>query len=198
MTNRGWTVVKVGGSLFDLPDLRSRLQEFLGNLGAGSVLIVPGGGATAEAIRALDNTHQLGEEASHWLAVEALSINARFLQTLLPEAKLIRECTASGDSPGAKYLLDAWPFFQADKTRYDHLPHCWVVTSDSLALRAATLFQARELILLKSVDWPGDDWVEAGRLGVVDGYFAEALQQAPTLRVRIVNLRLATARVAAP
>ena len=74
--------------------------------------------------------------------------------------------------------------------RSDHLPHDWHITSDSLAVRLATLVKARELILLKSIDWPGNDWSAASRAGIVDGYFTEAVQKAPIdLRVRIVNLR---------
>jgi len=72
------------------------------------VLIVPGGGATAEAIRSFDDTHQLGDEAAHWLAIQALSVNARFLQALLPEAKLVGD--VPGDGPRRWNLLDALPF----------------------------------------------------------------------------------------
>jgi 5-(aminomethyl)-3-furanmethanol phosphate kinase len=196
MTNIAWIVVKVGGSLFDLPNLRSRLRQWLTELGDANVLIVPGGGATAEAIRALDRTHQLGEGAAHWLAIEALSVNARFLQALLPEVRLFGDFLP--EVQGHLFLLDALPFFQADEARHDHLPHRWQVTSDSLAARAATLLTARELILLKSVDWSGADWAEAGRAGVVDGYFADAMQMAPALHARVVNFRAASARVAVP
>jgi 5-(aminomethyl)-3-furanmethanol phosphate kinase len=123
-------------------------------------------------------------------------VNARCLQALLPEARLLGEVAAEMDGPW--FLLDALPFFQADEMNRDHLPHRWQVTSDSLAVRAAALVDAGELTLLKSIDWHGDDWTEAARAGVVDEYFAEALQQAPALRVRVVNFRAATARVAAP
>jgi 5-(aminomethyl)-3-furanmethanol phosphate kinase len=196
MSDNTWIVVKVGGSLFDLPDFRPRLREWLAELGNINVLIVPGGGATTDAIRAFDRTHRLGEEASHWLAIQAMSVNARFLKALLPDANLV------GDVPvqenGQWYLLDALPFFQMDDSRPGHLPHRWQVTSDSLAVRAATLVNARELILLKSVDWLGNDWAEASRAGVVDEYFAQALRQAPLLHVRVVNFRAAIAPVAAP
>ena len=57
-------------------------------------------------------------------------------------------------------------------------------------LSAATLLNAHELILLKSTDWPESDLGEAGRSGIVDSYFADALCQAPsTMRVRLVNMR---------
>ena len=90
-----WTVVKVGGSLFDLPDLRQRLQSYLARFDADKVALVPGGGATADAVRAFDRVHRLGEETSHWLAIQALSVNARFLQTILPGATIIVDVGAA-------------------------------------------------------------------------------------------------------
>jgi aspartokinase-like uncharacterized kinase len=190
MRDEAWIIVKVGGSLFDWPDLRSRLIAWLAQLGDANVLIVPGGGATADAIRALDAMHHLGEEAAHWLAIQALSVNTRFLHALLPSTRIVAENPILA-CPAGSYVLDALPFFQADEMRSDHLPHCWHITSDSLAVRLATLVKARELILLKSIDWPGTDWAAASRAGIVDGYFTEAVQKAPiNLRVRIVNLRV--------
>ena len=61
------SVFKVGGSLFDLPDLGQRLA-WLAEAQLSTVLLVPGGGPTAEIIRNLDRRHRLGEEAAHWLA----------------------------------------------------------------------------------------------------------------------------------
>lgn len=192
MTPAAWIVVKVGGSLFDWPELRVRLRTFLSQLDSANILLVPGGGATADVVRALDRTHQLGEEASHWLAIQALSVNARFLQALLPEAKLIGDL--SEREPQARnhacWILDALPFFLDDERRPDHLPHLWQVTSDSLAVRAAIVANARELILLKSMTWKSSGWTEASRAGVVDAYFAQAMRQAPAeMRVRWINLR---------
>ena len=161
MSDNAWIVVKVGGSLFDLPDLRERLLSWLAQLSDAHVLIVPGGGVTADAIRLLDGVHRLGEEAAHWLAIQTLSVNAGFLQALLPMTRIVAEKPLfSPISAGALgwYVLDPWPFFQADELRSDHVPHCWQATSDSLAARLATLVKARELILLKSIDWAGSDW----------------------------------------
>src|SRR5438105_1957366 len=81
-------VAKVGGSLYDLPDLGARLREWLRQAGQ-DVILVPGGGPIVEAIRALDQVHQLGDEACHWLALRALSANARLLAQLLPGAEVI-------------------------------------------------------------------------------------------------------------
>jgi aspartokinase-like uncharacterized kinase len=190
MSGDAWTVVKVGGSLFDWPELGTRLGAWLNQLESNRVLLIPGGGLAAEAIRKLDQVHHLGAEASHWLAIQAMSLNARFLQVLLPAARIVADVLSPGSGATQRCLLDAFPFFRADEARADALPHTWQVTSDSLAVRAATLVNARELILLKSASWVGCDWAAATRAGFVDGYFAEALRLArKEMRVRAVNLR---------
>jgi len=185
-----WTIVKVGGSLYDWPKLGERLRAWLTQLDAKSVLIVPGGGATAEAIRSLDSIHLLGDEASHWLAIQAMSLNARFLHRLLPNGEIVSVLPDAQASRHRLFLLDAFPFFNADEKRPNPFPHHWRVTSDSLAVRVAAHAQASELILLKSSNWSGHDWTQAAQAGIVDDYFVEALKQAPaSLRTRIVNFR---------
>src|SRR5207248_10732580 len=85
------TVIKVGGSLFDLPELGGGLRRWLAASGVESALLVPGGGATTNAIRQLDRCHRLGEERSHWLALQAVTLNAYFLQGLLPGTAVVTE-----------------------------------------------------------------------------------------------------------
>jgi aspartokinase-like uncharacterized kinase len=183
-------VVKVGGSLYDLPDLGPRLRDWLDRLDAARVLLVPGGGATANVVRAFDRLHALGEEASHWLALRALTVNAHFLQALLPDAAVVAQ--PCGGGPLA--VLDAHAFVRVDEGRPGCLPHCWEVTSDAVAARAAVVGRAERLILLKSVPVPeGMAWDEAARRGLVDAWFARALAQAPgTLAVSGVNFRAGT------
>ena len=84
-------VVKVGGSLFDHPRLGVGLREYLGSLAPSEVLLVPGGGAAAEAVRELDRVHRLGEEASHWLAIAAMDVMGSVLRTLVPTVRVL-EC----------------------------------------------------------------------------------------------------------
>jgi aspartokinase-like uncharacterized kinase len=174
-------VVKVGGSLYDLPDLGDRLRRFLAVLG-GPVLLFPGGGVTANAIREFDRIHRLGDEASHWLALAACSLNGRLLAQLLSRTPIV-ETPIDGLA-----ILDPYRFAVADEARPDHLPHLWEVTSDSMAARAAQVFGANELVLLKSVAWTGDDWSAAAVEGVVDPYFPRAIAR-HTSKLRIVTLR---------
>src|SRR5262249_51626632 len=74
---------KVGGSLFDWPELGQRLGQWLDTLSSPTVLLIPGGGAIVEFIRKIDRWHHLGEEKAHWLALRALTINAHFLAAIL-------------------------------------------------------------------------------------------------------------------
>jgi aspartokinase-like uncharacterized kinase len=178
-------IAKVGGSLFDLPDLRQRIAAFLASKSPDRVLFVPGGGAGADVIRSLDRTHGLGDEASHWLALRVLSINAQFLARLLsiPVVDRIDEMT------GSSAILDALEFCRDDDARHGALPHRWDVTSDSIAARVAALADA-ELIMFKSVDLPdGMTWKEAAERGYVDGTFPDV---AKSIHVTWVNLRQPT------
>jgi aspartokinase-like uncharacterized kinase len=182
----GPIVVKVGGSLYDLPDLGPRLRAWLSALSGRGVLLVPGGGATANLVREFDRRHQLGEETSHWLALKALSLNALFLAALLPGSRVTADVAdVKGPDP---CVLDAYRFALDDEHRPGRLPHTWNVTSDSVAARAAVAAGASRLVLLKSASLPeGIDWTEAGRRGLVDPYFAEATDHEVT--VEIVNFR---------
>jgi aspartokinase-like uncharacterized kinase len=189
------TVVKVGGSLFDLPDLGPRLQSWLNELFPDDFLLVPGGGPTADIIRDLDRRHGLGEEKAHWLALRALSLNARFLAELLPNTVVMEhpEEWSAGRLAVRAGILDPFAFSCSDE--HDHpenaLPHSWTATSDALAARVAVVAGAQQLFLLKSVTVPnGISWEEASRRGLVDQAFAAVVHSAPTpLEVRAVNLR---------
>ncbi len=183
-------VVKVGGSLYDVPDLGARLRHWLHSQPPSKrVLLVPGGGSVVDAIRHLDRDQGLGEEISHWLALRALSVNAHFLAALMPSTRVVEDVGAWQGSDTA--ILDVHAFALADEKREDRLPHAWTVTSDSLAARVAVVHRAETLVLLKSTTISADGaWDEAARLGWVDEHFAEVLRHAPAdLEVRSVNWR---------
>lgn len=188
MKPRELLVAKVGGSLYDLPDLAARLQSWLTEVMDQSVLLVPGGGPTADVVRRFDQLHQLGEERAHWLALRSLTLNAHFLLTLLPRTQLVLQ-PEEWPSNCRVGVLDPHAFACRDEERPGALPHTWNVTSDSLAARVALMAGARRLILLKSTDLPeGTTWSAAGALDLVDRCFA-ALVEAGELPVQWVNLR---------
>jgi aspartokinase-like uncharacterized kinase len=183
-------VVKLGGSLFDLPGLGKRLAALLGTLRQREIVLVAGGGAAADVIRTLDRTHQLGEEASHWLALRSLGLTAQVLAAVLPGSAVADRLAECGPlwQAGRTPVLDLFAFARDDEGCAGALPHCWDVTSDSLAARVAEVTGARELILLKSVTVPRElGWTEAGRRGFVDGYFPTVIARG--VKARAVNLR---------
>jgi aspartokinase-like uncharacterized kinase len=175
------TVAKIGGSLYDLPDLRERLRAWITG-SAGRVLLVPGGGGAADVVRHLDRLHGVGEDAAHWLALRVLTVNAHFLGRLIG-AQVV-------ESPGdeAMAVLDPHAFCVADESRAGALPRSWQATSDAVAARVAEASRA-DLVLLKSTDLPpGTAWGDAARAGLVDETFESIVRRA-RLRVAWVNLR---------
>ena len=202
---RSLAVVKVGGSLYDLPDLEPRFREWLlawfRETPGSDVLLVAGGGPTADAVRHFDRVHRLGEERAHWLALEAMRLNTWFLRALLlPTISVLgcpddfkRDVFASDIPIWRTFFLDAHALAVWDERAHPHaaLPHRWSVTSDSIAARAAVVFGAEHLILLKSVTIPdGMSWEEAAERGYVDEWFARTVRPAlPRLQVRAVNFR---------
>jgi aspartokinase-like uncharacterized kinase len=177
-------VVKVGGSLYDLPDLGRRLLAFLSSLPGEDRLLVPGGGTAADVVRALDATHGLGEAMAHWLALRACTVNAHFLQALLPGAVIV----GWPRSGVALTVLDPLAFVEADEGQPGCLPATWDASSDAVAGRAAEVARS-ELVLLKSATLPaGMAWSEAARRGFVDPVLPGIIARAD-LCVRAVNLR---------
>jgi aspartokinase-like uncharacterized kinase len=188
------TVVKVGGSLYDLPDLGPRLRRWLGDLGATDAVLVPGGGATADAVRGFHHVHGLDKQRAHWLALLGLALNAHFLAWLAGRGLVAAGPEGCRDAWAANCIpvLDLHAFARADEGRPGRLPASWRVTSDALAARAAAVLGARRLVLLKSVTVPkGMSWEEAARHGYVDPAFAGAVTTVPGLEVRTVNFRSA-------
>jgi dihydroneopterin aldolase len=179
-------IVKVGGSLYDLPDLGPRLRAWLDRLDTLHALIVPGGGPLADSVRQFDQQHALGEEKAHWLALRALALNAHCLAAIVPRTVVIGrldERLAAADA-GRVPVLDPYEFARQDEGRAGHLPHLWAVTSDSVAARVAVVENASQLILLKSITVPaGMSWMEAGRRGYVDPHFADVAKSVPPILV---------------
>lgn len=177
-------MIKVGGSLYDMPDLGVKLRRIVEELGPGDRLLVPGGGPTADVVRAFDRVHGLGDEAAHWLALRACALNAHLLLHLVPGAALVgHPCECRGVC-----VLDPLAFVRGDEGRPGCLPHHWGATSDAVAGRAAVV-AGGELVLLKSITLAGPlDLAAAARAGQVDEVLA-ALALEAGLRVRAINLR---------
>jgi 5-(aminomethyl)-3-furanmethanol phosphate kinase len=139
-------VVKVGGGLLraeGLDGLRRACAEATALAVRRPVLVVPGGGPFADAVRALDAQVGLADATAHALALRAMDQLGVLLAPLLPGARLLGALTP----PAALALLLAAPAFSGRP----EVPESWTVTSDSLAVLAAAAIGAEEVVLLKPV-----------------------------------------------
>jgi aspartokinase-like uncharacterized kinase len=187
-------VAKVGGSLLDYGPLRGALADWLARQREAVRVVIAGGGRLAGAIRRMDETLDLGEEASHWLAIDAMRVAARVVHRLVPAARWIADWQELVDATRAKepaiIVYDAGQFLREIEPNLPGtaLPATWQVTSDSIAARLTECLGATELVLLKSTDPPATPSRRiASRLGLVDGFFGEATDRLKA--VRFVNLR---------
>jgi aspartokinase-like uncharacterized kinase len=191
---RPCVVYNLGGSLLDLPDLAVRLRALWQARADSDVLLVVGGGRAVEAVREWDGVFQLGEDAAHWLAIDALDLSASLLEHLVPELQLVRSLgqLRSAHAAGRPAVLCVKCFVKWLETQPEPLPRHWDVTSDSIAVAVTRAWQGQELVLLKSCDLPDgpevlslEDLVLAGLL---DRYFPTAA--ANVRPISWVNFRL--------
>jgi aspartokinase-like uncharacterized kinase len=158
------SVVKVGGGLTGIPHALDRVCSSLGELGRRyALVVVPGGGPFADAVRAFESRTTLSADAAHWMAILGMDQYAHVLTDRIAGAVLVEE-------PG-----EVWPALSSGRlavlapTRWmrsaDVLPHDWSVTSDSIAAYVAGALGAERLALIK----PGDEG------NPVDSYFDTAL-----------------------
>jgi len=181
-------VVKVGGSLYDHPRLKVGLKAWLAARPEAHILIVPGGGDFAEAVRRLDTVHGLGEGFAHLLALQSLETAALFVQDIVGVFEKYGDYELWNLEP-----LFVMPHPRQFLRRYQNqdcvqLPQTWEFTTDSLA--ACSAHDAGcELVLLKSVDIPPSmAWEDAAARGYVDAYFPTLVAR-HNLRVTAVNFR---------
>ncbi len=180
-------VIKLGGSLLDWPELPLRFRRWLAAQPAAVNVLIVGGGPLVDGLRTVDRVHRLSVEASHWLAIRAMSLTAELTAELLPEARLVDSLDQILRTPSVPIqILDVEPFLRAEQGSVAALPCGWDVTSDSISAHIARALAAHDLVLLKSTLPDVNDQGEPKLAGYVDAYFPSA---ARGLSIRAVNLR---------
>ena len=156
-------VVKVGGGLSATPGALELVGRALAEAGRRHrLLIVPGGGPFADAVRAFDRRERLSADAAHWMAILAMDQYAYVLVERIPGAVLVEDAGAIGGAlPGTGVaVLAPSRWLRAA----DVLPHDWAATSASAAAFVAGALDAERLVLIK----PGSG---GSPTDVVDPYF---------------------------
>jgi aspartokinase-like uncharacterized kinase len=162
--NHSINVIKIGGGLTGIPAALGRVCAAVGAAsGTHRLVVVPGGGPFADAVREFDHQVGLSADAAHWMAILAMDQYAHVLAARIPGAVLVEE------PGGILAALDSGKVAVLAPTRWmrsaDVLPHSWDVTSDSVAAFVAGALDATRLILVKPADQPDG----------VDPYFTTAL-----------------------
>ncbi|HLJ19673.1 MAG TPA: hypothetical protein VKU84_05720 [Stellaceae bacterium] len=168
----GTIVVKLGGSLAKAQTVRGWLAAL--ERGKGRAIVVPGGGAFADAVREHQGWLRFSDRAAHRMAILAMEQYAIALADVCPVMTAcaseieIRDALARGSIP-------VW--LPAEMALSDRdIPESWEVTSDSLAAWLVRKVGAERLVLVKSTDAPRPlDLSALARLGLVDRLFPQFL-----------------------
>ncbi|WP_119157332.1 aspartate kinase [Caldimonas tepidiphila] len=163
-------VVKIGGSL-NRDALLPQWLELLGTLGRGRVVLVPGGGAFADEVRAAQRHWSFDDVAAHNMAVLGMAQTAMLLRGLAPALQpVLREADFRKVLRQGGTAL--WMPLQLLREQADELTS-WEVTSDSLALWLARRLNAERLVLVKSCEMDAAaSFGELAQAGALDGRFA--------------------------
>lgn len=196
MSSATFQIVKLGGSLLDLADWQDRWWAWFRAAGVRQTVVVVGGGATVDELRAQQIDRRLSDADAHWEAIAAMGKNARMAaQTLFGDAsqglvKYRLESLKNATRTLPVTFVDPLKLLQQDEPFAEgaRLPISWDVTSDSIAARLAELLGCPQLTLLKSALCPGAaTYAEAARAGYVDQFFPWAA--ASLQSVTCVNLQ---------
>jgi aspartokinase-like uncharacterized kinase len=157
-------VIKIGGGIAARPGGVDKVCAAVAEASRNHrIVVVPGGGPFADAVREFDRLVGLSPDAAHWMAILAMDQYAHVVASRIPGALLVDE---PGAISGAAALGRAAVLAPSRWMRSaDVLPHSWEVTSDSIAAFIAGALDAGRLILVKPT--------EVGE--TTDSYFATAL-----------------------
>jgi len=169
----GPTIIKLGGSFAFSTHLRDWIAAIAGC--AGSVVLVPGGGPFAEAVRAAQTQMGFDECAAHRMGLLAMEQYGCAIKSLHEKLSLAE----TPDSIRRGLVESRVPVWLSSRMVLDatDIPQSWDVTSDSLAVWLACKIGAERLLLVKHVE-PARGTLRAADLAardIVDKAFANFL-----------------------
>lgn len=163
-------VLKVGGSLARTAQHRSVLS--LVEQSTRPIVVVPGGGASADAVRCQQRYQGFNDERAHFLALEAMDVTGQAF--VASSDRLIKATDA--DEMNAGLRQNRVPVWSPGKLLAEEqtLPRNWRVTSDALAAWLAEFLGAERCVLVKSCETvDGKCLTSLARDGITDPVFPE-------------------------
>lgn len=165
-------VVKLGGSLWNGPALRPWLAALAAER-ARHIVIVPGGGPFADAVRDAQPVLGYGASAAHRMGILGMEQYGLALLDLEPRLRPSRTMADLADADGTAVWLPATLSADAD------VEESWDVTSDTLAAWLAERLGAERLVLVKSAPLPPGtaDARALARAGIIDPVLPGRMEQ---------------------
>ncbi|MGB5832410.1 MAG: hypothetical protein WBG92_10525 [Thiohalocapsa sp.] len=143
-------VVKLGGSLDAARALRVWVNALADSL--TPLIICPGGGGFADAVRDAQSRWAFDDRTAHRMAILGMEQTAHLLCGLRPDLAPVSDSSRFDISPEGRRQAVWFP--SAELLNDAGLPHSWNVTSDSLAAILARRIGAEGLALVKSSTVP--------------------------------------------
>ena len=165
-------VVKLGGSLYDSPELTTWLTKLAEYAQKQAVIIVPGGGPFADGIRAAQALHGFSDKIAHHMALLAMK------QFGLLLIGLASNCQAFTISPPTQAALSVW--LPDDSLLLDSsIEQSWDISSDSLALWLTQRISAQQLLLIKRSQTSEYSIGQLTKSGILDQGFSKLFSKNP-------------------
>ena len=163
-------IIKLGGSLLSSGSLKDWLS-IITELGAGKLVIVPGGGVFAEQVRIAQKKWRFDDGIAHQMALLAMEQYAYLLKSYASILHL------SDSIEGIETVVNQnqIPVWLPSKmvNQCQALSSNWNLTSDSLALWLAGQLDAEHTLLVKSVSATDISSRQLSALNKVDEDFPE-------------------------
>jgi len=144
-------VIKVGGSLAEDPEglraLCSKVSELAKKY---AIIVVPGGGRFADAVRDFDQRFTLSQSIAHRMAILGMDQFGLLLTDITPNSCAVHRLESAERLSEAKRV----PIFLPSSLMFqeDPLENSWDVTSDSIATLVAIQLRVAKVLLVTDVD----------------------------------------------
>lgn len=173
-------VVKLGGSLYNTPELEAWLSTLASHSDASPIVIVPGGGPFANQVREAQEHHHFNDATAHHMALLAMKQFGLMLIAL--EAKC-QPFTSQKPLP----LLSVWLPDDSLLSESTLIPN-WDLSSDSIALWLASKLNAKQLLLVKHVDTKTTSITQLTVNQVIDHHFSHLFKQFP-IKTQVIHFQ---------
>ncbi len=158
-------VVKLGGSLYNTPELSNWLQALAIYSARQPIIIVPGGGPFADLVRDAQKQHALSDTTAHHMAIVAMKQFGILIMGLEPRCQLLT--SDRNLAPLSIWLPDDSILKQST------IEQSWNISSDSLALWLSGEVSAQQLLLVKCIEPPSTSIKQLAEQNIIDNGFSD-------------------------